>query len=273
MSIVLENSVKEKLAKASLEQSSSFIKGATGVTPYETVETAGMVYGGIENGVEALIAAPAIATQITAQIITNVSVYAAERLGAAMAEVLMPPTPDEIFSKAQKETSKFIKNAGDIMKELSSNSEKQNSDDAKKKQEEAINENAKKQKENAAAMKAQIEKIVSGVESQCENLKKHITQGYDWAEKNANEIESKAKNRIDEVINTQVSKILNDKKEFIDGMADGIAKRTADEANKNLKKLTKERVDKINADKQKIKIIAKSKIGKALLNLMATLGM
>ena len=38
-------------------------------------------------------------------------------------------------------------------------------------------------------------------------------------------------------------------------------------------KSTKERIDKTNADKQKIKIIAKSKVGKALLNLMATLGM
>ena len=45
MSIVLENSVKETLAKAALEQSSSMIKGSTGVTPYEAVETAGMVYG------------------------------------------------------------------------------------------------------------------------------------------------------------------------------------------------------------------------------------
>ena len=51
------------------------------------------------------------------------------------------------------------------------------------------------------------------------------------------------------------------------------AKRNANKANKALEKSTKERSDKINANKQKIKIIAKSKIGKALLNLMATLGM
>ena len=100
-----------------------------------------------------------------------------------------------------------------------------------------------------------------------------MTQGEDWVEKNANEIESKAKERIDEVIDKQVAKILKDKKEFIDGMAEGIAERIADKTNKALEKLTKERIDKINADKKKIKIIAMSKVAKALLNLMATLGM
>ena len=273
MSIVLENSVKETLAKAALEQSSSMIKGSTGVTPYEAVETAGMVYGVVEGGAEALAAAPAIAAQLTAQIVGNVSVYAAEKLGKVMAEVLMPPTPGEIFGKAGQEVSKFLKSAGDIMKELSSDSEKQNSDDAKKKQEEAIDEKAKKQKEKANAMKKQVQDVVAKVQEQCINLQKYITQGEAWAEKNANEIEAKAKKQIDEVVDTQVAKILDDKKEFIDGMADGIAKRTADVANKALKKLTKEKLDKINSAKQKVTNVAKAKVGKALLNLMATLGL
>ena len=122
-------------------------------------------------------------------------------------------------------------------------------------------------------MKKQVKDVVAKVQEQCINLQKYITQGEAWVEKNANEIEAKAKNQIDEVVDTQVAKILNDKKEFIDGMADGIAKRTADVLNKALKKLTKEKIDKINADKQKVINDAKAKVGKALLNLMATLGL
>lgn len=273
MSIVLENSVKETISKAALEQSSSFIKGSTGVTPYEAVETAGMAYGVIEGGAEALIAAPAIAAQITAQIVSNVSTYAAEKLGKTMAEVLMPPTPTEILGKAGQEASKFMKSAGDIIKELSSDAEKQNSEDAKKKQEEAINEKAKMQKEKANAMKKQVQDVVDKVREQCANLQKYITQGEGWVEKNANEIEEKAKKQIDEVIDVQATKILEDKKKFIEGMADGIAKRTADTANQTLKKITKEKLDKINAAKQKVTNVAKAKVGKALLNLMATLGL
>ena len=160
-----------------------------------------------------------------------------------------------------------------MMKKLSSDSEQQNAEDAKKKQKDAINEKAKKHKEKVAAMKKQVQDIVDKVQEQCINLKKYMTQGEDWVEKNANEIESKAKERIDEVIDKQVAKILKDKKEFIDGMADGIAQRTADVANKKLKKLTKEKLDKINAAKQKVMIVAKSKVGKALLNLMAAMGL
>ena len=139
-----------------------------------------------------MIAAPAIAVQITVKITSNVSIYAAEKLGKAMAEVLMPPTPDEIFGKAGKEVSKFLKSAGDMMKELSSDSEQQNAEDAKKKQKDAINEKAKKHKEKVAAMKKQVQDIVAKVQEQCINLKKYMTQGEKWVEKNANEIESKA---------------------------------------------------------------------------------
>ena len=88
-------------------------------------------------------------------------------------------------------------------------------------------------------------------------MQKYITQGEAWVEKNANEIEEKAKKRIDEVIDVQVAKILREKKQFIEGMAEGIAKRTADIANKTLKKITKEQIDKINAIKQKIIITEK----------------
>ena len=56
-------------------------------------------------------------------------------------------------------------------------------------------------------------------------------------------------------------------------MAEGLAKRTADVANKIIEKLTKEKIDKINAQKQKIINKVKAQIGFALLNLMATLGL
>lgn len=273
MSIVLEDSIKETLAKAALEQSSAMIKGATGVTPYEAAETAGEVYAVIDGGVEALLAAPGIATQIEAQIISNVSTYAAEKLGKVMAEILLPPTPQEVFAKAQEEVKKFLKSSGDILEELSTDSEKRNSADANKKQKEAIDENAKNQKEKANDLKKQVMDIVDEVKKQCINLKKYITQGEDWVERNANEIESKAIQQIDELVDTQSNKILTDKKNFIEGMSEGIAKRTADIANKNLEKMTKEKLDNINADKQRVTIIAKSKVGEALLNLMATLGL
>ena len=51
------------------------------------------------------------------------------------------------------------------------------------------------------------------------------------------------------------------------------AEKPEDVANKALKKLTKEKLDKINAAKQKVTNVAKAKVGKALLNLMATLGL
>ena len=55
----------------------------------------------------------------------------------------------------------------------------------------------------------------------------------------------------------------------------GYLKKAAAMANNALKpeKMTKEKLDNINADKQRVTIIAKSKVGEALLNLMATLGL
>lgn len=281
MAIILDDAVKEIISKASLEQTSSLLRGATAVTPYEAaaenpdsiISSASKAYNAIEGGAEALASVPLIATQIVTQVVTNVSMYATEKIGKALVEVIMPPSPAEIFGKAAQEATKFIKSAGELIKELTSDCEQLNLDDAKKMQEEAIKEKAKKQMEKVNAMKKQVQTVVSAVQTQCENLQKYITQGEAWVEKNANEIEEKAKKRIDEVIDVQVAKILYEKKKFIEGMAEGIAKRTADIANKTLKKITKEQIDKINAIKQKIIITAKALIGKALLALMAALGL
>ena len=269
----IDEATGETLTKAAIEQSSSMLKGAIGITPYEAVETAGMAYGAIVGGVEALAEAPAIAIKLTEQIIEDVSVHAAKKLEKAMLEILMPPKLNDITGKAKKEVSKFLKSAGDIMKEILSDSEKQNYDDALKKQQEAIEENAKQQKEKAFKLKNKVQNIVGEVQEQCVNLGKYITQGKEWAEENANEIEEKAIEQIDKIIDEQVAKILKDKQDFIDSMAEGLAKRTADVANKIIEKLTKEKIDKINAQKQKIINKVKAQIGCALLNLMATLGL
>lgn len=273
MSIVLENSVKETIAKAAVEQSSSMIKGAIGITPYEAINAAGMAYGVIEGGVEAIASLPALAAQVTSQVAINVTTYAIEKLQNVLVELITPPTPGEIFGKAAQEATKFIKSAGELMKELSSDSEQQNSDDALKKQEEAINEKAKKQLEKVNKLKKNIQDIIAKVPEQCANIQKFISQGPEWVENTANDIEEKAKKQIDEKVFVQANKILEDKRKFINNMADGIARRTADVANKTLKKLTKEKIDKINASKQKAINTAKSKVGKALLNLMASLGL
>ena len=272
MSIVLENQVKETITKAAVAKSTSLVKGGMGAIS-DKIETAGAIYGAATNSALALAALPGIAANVVQQVITNVSTYAAEKIAKTMAELIMPPTPEEILGKANKEVSKFLMSVGDIMKELSSNSESLNADDAANKVKNAISEKAKKHLEKVQKLKENVNEIVGDVYDQCKNIQDGILKGEKWLEDNANEIESKAKETIDKLIDEQAGKILAEKQKFIDGIADGIAKRTADVANKALKKITKEKLDKINAAKQKAIAKAKAAIGKATLNLMALLGL
>lgn len=273
MAVELENNVKETLSKAALEQSSSFINGAIGVTPYEAIGTVGMMAGTIEGGLDALAEAPIIAMKLSTQLATNVSLHAAEKLQGALADVLIPPTPADILGKAMKEVSRYRKTVGQMIEELNKDSEKTNAEEAEKQQEEAISEKAKKQRKNAARMKERVQKIVADVQEQCANISYFITSGEPWVKKQAEIIEKKANKRIDEVIDAQVKKILEEKQEFIDGIAEGLAKATAKEVDKKLKNMTKEKLEKINRNRQKIANIAKSKVSKALLNLMASMGL
>lgn len=273
MAVELENNVKETLSKAALEQSSSFINGAIGVTPYEAIGTVGMMAGTIEGGLDALAEAPVIAMKLSTQLATNVSLHAAEKLQGALADILIPPTPADILGKAMGEVSKYRKTVGKMLEELNKDAEQTNAEEEEKQQEEAIKEKAKKQKEKIARMKERVQKIVGDVQEQCANISYFITSGEPWVEKQVEIIEKKANKRIDEVIDAQVKKILEEKEAFIDGIAEGLAKSTADKLNKKLKKMTKEKLEKINRKKQKIANIAKSKVAKALLNLMASMGL
>lgn len=273
MAVELENNVKETLSKAALEQSSSFINGAIGVTPYEAVGTVGMMAGTIEGGLDALAEAPVIAMKLSTQLATNVSLYAAEKLQKAMTEILIPPTPADILGEAMGEVSKYRKTVGEMIANLNKDSEKTNAEEEEKQQEEAIEEKAKKQKENAVSLKERVQNIVADVQEQCANISYFITSGEPWVEKQVENIEKKAKERIDKVIDASVEKILEEKEDFIEGMAEGLAKATADKLNKKEEKLTKEKLEKINRNRQKIANIAKSKVAKALLNLMASMGL
>lgn len=273
MPIVLENSIKETISKACLQKTASFIKGETGVNPFDAAESLGNTVGIIDGGIEAILEAPKLVITITAQVVTSVSTYAAKKLGTALAEVLMPPTPAEIMGEAAKKSKKYIKSVGELIKELSADAEKTNEDDALAKQTESLNKSIQKHKENIAKIKAKVNKIVGEVNEKCTNITKFVSSGPEWVEKEATIAEEKAIHAIDETVDKNVSSLLKKKKDFIQNISDGIAKRNADKINKLQKKITKEKLDKVIRQKQKLVNKAKAKIGSALLNLMAKLGL
>ncbi len=273
MPIVLENSIKETISKACLQKTSSFIEGETGSNPFDAAESLGNTVGIITGGFEAILALPTLALKITSQVVTNVSTYAAKKLGTALAEVIMPPSPAEILGEAAKKTKDYIKSVGELIKELSADAEKTNEENAKAKQTESINQKTQKHKENISKVKAKVNKIVKEVNEKCTNINNFISAGSEWVEKQATIIEQKSIGEIDKVLDANIKKILKDKKEFIQNLSDGIARRNADQINKAQKKITKEKLDKIVRAKQKLVNKAKAKIGSALLNLMAKLGL
>ena len=144
---------------------------------------------------------------------------------------------------------------------------------AEAKQTKSINQKIQKHKENISKVKAKVNKIVKEVNEKCTNINNFISAGPEWVEKQATIIEQKSIGEIDKVLDASIGKILKDKKEFIQNLSDGIARRTADQINKLQKKITKEKLDKIVRAKQKLVNKAKAKIGSALLNLMAKLGL
>lgn len=273
MPIVLENSIKEKLSVASVQKTASFINGAVGINPFEITETLGNVVGVIAGGVEAILELPTLVIKITSQIVTNVATYAAKKVGAAIGEIIMPPSPMDILGASAKKTKDYIQSVGDLLKELTSDSEQLNADDALAKQTEAINNKIAKYKEKIAKFKSKVDKIVGTVNEKCGNIANFIAAGPEWVEDQATIIEEMATNEIDKVVDESLGKIIKIKTDFINGLSDGLAKRTANVINKVQKKLLKNKLDKVAQAKQKIINKAKAKIGSALLNLMAKLGL
>lgn len=277
MAIELDDYVKEQLYNASVEKASSFINGGTELDAFNTqvVDTAKNLYSVYASGSNLLLdqSIANIAMELSMNLINSVSTYTAEELTKALGQVLIPLSYQEIFGEAEKIMKDYIKKPDEIAKEVMQDNDQANKEDAEKKQEEIIDEEKAREEKEAEKIKAKIADALKKTNEFINKFKSYISQGPEWAENQANYLDKKAKEEVDKLLKQYVNFSLKTKAKIIKSLAQDIAKRTANKINNETKKILKKEFENYFAMKEKIKILAKSKIAKATLNLMAAFGL
>ena len=269
MPIALSDSLYKKINDGAVDASSAFLSGET-TTVFSTAAAGGAT---VAAGAGAAQLATEVGPQLVAQVVASVTTNAAAKVGQALGEVLAPPSIADISAKAASAINNYVMSAGDLMKELLADSE-DNQDNAqldnmKKSCDETYSEISAK----AANMKKKVDELLGPVEEQCQKITAYIIQGPEWVTRKLNWIEEEANKNVNEFIDTQKQQILDKKNGFIESQAEGLAQRKAEIINQETRKKLKKQIDEIKILKEKAIIKAKALVGKALLNLMATLGL
>lgn len=277
MAIELDDYVKEQLYNASVEKASSFINGGTELDAFNTqvVDTTKNLYEVYASGSNLLLdqSIANIAMELSMNLINSVSTYTAEELTKALGQVLIPLSYQEIFGEAEKIMKDYIKKPDEIAKEVMQDNDQANKEDAEKKQKEIINEEKVREEKEAEKIKAKIADVLKKTNEFINKFKSYISQGPEWAENQVNYLDKKAKEEVDKLLKQYVNFSLKTKAKIIKSLAQDIAKRTANKINNETKKILKKEFENYFAMKEKVKILAKSKIAKATLNLMAAFGL
>ena len=277
MAIELDDYVKEQLYNASVEKASSFINGGTELDAFNTqvADTAKNLYSVYASGSNLLLdqSIANIAMELSMNLINSVSTYTAEELTKALAQVLIPLSYQEIFGEAEKIMKDYIKKPDEIAKEVMQDNDQANKEDAEKKQKEIIDEEKARVEKEAEKIKAKMADVLKKTNEFINKFKSYISQGPEWAENQANYLDKKAKEEVDKLLKQYVNFSLKAKVKIIKSLAQDIAKRTANKINNENKKILKKEFENYFAMKEKVKILAKSKIAKATLNLMAAFGL
>ena len=275
MAIELDDYVKEQLYNASVEKASSFINGGTELDAFGTqaIDTTKNLYEVYASGSNLLLDLPNIAMELSMNLINSVSTYTAEELTKALGQVLIPLSYQEIFGEAEKIMKDYIKKPDEIAKEVMQDNDQANKEDAEKKQKEIIDEEKAREEKEAEKIKAKIADALKKTNEFINKFKSYISQGPEWAENQANYLDKKAKEEVDKLLKQYVNFSLKTKAKIIKSLAQDIAKRTANKINNETKKILKKEFENYFAMKEKVTILAKSKIAKATLNLMAAFGL
>lgn len=215
----------------------------------------------------------ALANKIINLVVNDISMHAASYLGEKVGDLLTPPSPADIMSRATSYMGKYVKKPGDVVKELTQNKESHDEEDEKKEQEKQAKEVDEKVKKETGKTKEGVKKTINDVKEWLQDLPKYISQGPAWVEQQVNAIDKRGRGTIEQQIAKPFDNLKKEKEQFINGMADKLARKMAKKTNDKVYKETNEKLKKPITAAQKAKAKAISKAKDALFDLKSKIGL
>lgn len=234
---------------------------------------AGAIAGQVA-GMGALVEGSAqFAADLVSMAITDITSYATKCVADRLVALVMPPSIGEVMGKAAKVCADYIiLNTKIEIANLLINSEETSKITQNLSIVNQVAKIANSITKATGKIKDFINDYLGNVQTIVNEMKNHIGNGKQWLQDKVDDYSEDIKNEIKDFIDENTLKLLEKKQQAIDGLGFAIGESLGKAVVTTTKKLFKNNLDKVREKLNNIIIIAKAKIGKIRMNIMAKIG-
>ena len=272
--------VRDRIEAEALNRGSQFLTG----NPTTLLSTAGSVTaavgqitgagaGAVSGLTNQAANAASAAAVLPIEMAQDVSMYAAARSGEALGRVLSMPSINDVIALSMKYFNERLMNPEEIMKELMVSNEDlidENEDSANKSKLKNMQEKISK---IAGTVSKAAQDCALDAQDKFADAVRYAAEGTAFIEDKLTIAENEAKNYIDSQFEKLVKSTDKHKEKIVDSIAKSIGYAAADKVNAETRRQIQKKLKKVDQNKSKVKISGDALVGKAILNLKATLGL
>lgn len=275
-SAILSGGLKEQLKLAQIDPAKAMM-GAVGLDSMigNTATALGAAAAPLLVSATILPQVPALMQQIASEAVMAAAAKIQEVLMEEVTKITakVVSMPSDIMKEAGKVTAEKIKKPGDYLKAFNSNTEDLLKSDETKMAAEALEKKVTDIKKKIDKVKKIPEDILKWVNTNVTPITEMIYNGPQAIEDAVNAFVGDAGNVASQQIRTALEGVYKEIEDFTKKQGKTIGTFAAEEINKLTAETAKATFDKINEVKNTAITVAKAAIGKALLNMMAALGL
>lgn len=214
-----------------------------------------------------------LASEVVSRVVSDVTSFAASYLGEKIGDLLSPPSIGDIVGLAGQQMSSYLVGPKELASNIFNTQESQ--DELKEMLD--ISSGVAKIKDKVEKGVGDVKEKVFGFVDQAGEwvgtIQDFITQGPQWVEAQANNIDSRAVNEIAKQIDIRFKKLDDEKKKFVESMANKLAQKKAAALNEKIYEAAFNPLKRVEQLKAKAMNLATSVAKDALLNMKAMLGL
>ena len=272
--------IREHIEAAAINRGSQFLTGnpttlftTTGTLVTSAGQLAGAATGLVSGTAKQAADAAAAAATLPVELASELAQYTSAKLGQTLGRVLSFPSMGDITARSMKYFNERLMSPGDILKELLIGNEKLIDNN----EESANTKKLKNMQKKVSKIMGNVSKSVSDftlkAQDRFADIVNYAGEGADFLEDKFSIAENESKRFIDNQLDQVVKYTDKHKEEIVDNLAKSIGYAAADKVNAQMRRKAQKKLKKVDQGVANVKISGSALVGKAVLNLKATLGL
>lgn len=272
--------IREHIEAVAINRGSQFLTGNP-TTLFTTVGTvtasagqlAGAATGLVSGTAKQAADAAAAAATLPVELASELAQYTSAKLGQTLGRVLSFPSMGDVTARSMKYFKERLMSPGDILKELLIGNEKLIDINEETSNLKKLKNMQKKVSKIMGDVSKKVSDFTLDAQDKFAEIVNFAGEGADFIEDKLSIAENESKRFIDNQLDQVIKYTDKHKEEVVDNLAKSIGYAAADKVNAELRRQAQKKLKKVDQGVANVKISANALVGKAILNLKATLGL